>query len=289
MSNLMNPSSNLVRVRAIAMLEAGITQKDVARRLGKTIKTVNNWWRRNKCGESLVDKPRSGRPSSLTRVAKIVISKSVGKRHQSTRKLARRLTARGHKTSKTAIHRYLREKLGLKSYKRPRNPRLTEKQRVHRLKFCKERLNWSAKDWANVVFSDEAPFHLFEPSNRQTDRVWDSDAQNIPPVLTSKFPPHLMVWGAMSANAVSELHILPQKCTVNAKYYVDNILAGPCKSAFARRRSKGTILERKLCENMSNAIFQQDGAPAHTSKSPGMVSIESSWLLGERSMARQLS
>ena len=73
MSNLINPSSNLVRVKAIAMLEAGITQKDVARRLGKTIKTVNNWWRRNKCGESLIDKPRSGRSSSLTRVAKIVI------------------------------------------------------------------------------------------------------------------------------------------------------------------------------------------------------------------------
>ena len=70
----------------------------------------------------------------------------------------------------------------------------------------------------------------------------------------------------MSANAVSELHSLPQKCTVNAKYYVDNILAGPCKAVFARRRPKGTILQRKLCEKMSNSIFQQDGAPAHTSK-----------------------
>ena len=184
----------------------------------------------------------------------------------------------------------MREKLGLKSYKRPHNPRLTEKQRVHRLKFCKERLNWSAKDWANVVFSDEAPFHLFEPSNRQTDRVWDSDAHNIPPVLTSKFPPHLMVWGAMSANAVSELNILPQKCTVNAKYYVDNILADPCKSAFARRRSKETILERKLCENMSKCHLSAGWGPcSHLKIEPGMVSIEASWLLGERSMARQLS
>ncbi|KAI6655581.1 hypothetical protein LOD99_2080 [Oopsacas minuta] len=70
----------------------------------------------------------------------------------------------------------------------------------------------------------------------------------------------------MSANAVSELHILPQKCTVNAKYYVDNILTGPCKAAFARRRLRGTVLQRRFCENMSKSIFQQDGGPAHTSK-----------------------
>ena len=47
---------------------------------------------------------------------------------------------------------------------------------------------------------------------------------------------------------------------------MDNILSGPCKAVFARRRSKGTILQRKLCEKLSNSIFQQDGAPAHTSK-----------------------
>ena len=142
------------------MLEAGITQKNVAKRLGKTINTVNNWWRRNKRGESLDDKPRSGRPSSLTRAAKIIISKSIRK-NKSTRKLTKRLKARGHQTLKTAVHRYLKENLGLKSYKRPRIPRLTKKQRVHRLKFCKERFNWSVKKWANVIFSDEAPFLLF--------------------------------------------------------------------------------------------------------------------------------
>ena len=117
MSNLANPGLNILRFKAITMLEAGFTQKKVARQLGKTLKTVNNWWRRSKRGKSLDDKPRSGRLSSITRVAKIIISKSVGKRHQSTRKLAKRLTALGHQTSKTAVHRYLKENLGLKSYK----------------------------------------------------------------------------------------------------------------------------------------------------------------------------
>ena len=123
----------------------------------------------------------------------------------------------------------------------------------------------SSKDWENEINSDKAPFHLFEPSNPQTDHVWDSNAKNIPPILTMKFPPSLMVCAAMSANAVSEWRILPQKCTVIAKYYVESILAGPCKAAFTLRRSRRTILQR-FCENMSKLVFQQDGVPAHTSK-----------------------
>ena len=266
MSESLHSSQNLFRAKAIGMLEAGVTQKQVSQALGKTTRTISNWWRRNKLDQSLSDKPRSGRPLSLTRTAKIVISKSVGKRHQSTRKLAKRLTVRGHPTSKSAVHRYLRENLGLKSYKRPHQPKLTEKQKDHRLNFCKQRLFWSAEQWSNVIFSDEAPFYLFQPSNPQTDRVWSSDVKNVPPVLTIKFPSHLMVWGAMSARAVSELHILPPKCTVNAKYYVDEILAGPCQDSFARKRYTGTTLQRRLCQNMYNSVFQQDGAPAHTSK-----------------------
>ena len=266
MSESSSQCPHLLRASAIGMLEAGKSQGEVARTLGKTTRTINNWWKRHKLNVSLQDKPRSGRPSSIKRVAKIVISKSLGKRRQSTRNIAKRLTAQGNPTSKTAIHRYLKNTLKVRSYKRPQCPRLSQKQKIHRLKFCKDRISWSSEQWANVIFFDEAPFYLCEPSNRQIDRVWSSDGQNIPPVLTIKFPPHLMVWGAMSARGVSELHFIPQKCSVNAKYYVENILAGSCRDAFARKRSTGTILQRKLCENMSDSIFQQDGAPAHTSK-----------------------
>ncbi|KAI6647717.1 hypothetical protein LOD99_8558 [Oopsacas minuta] len=34
-----------------------------------------------------------------------------------------------------------------KSYKRPRQPLITEKNMAARLKFCKERVNWTANDW----------------------------------------------------------------------------------------------------------------------------------------------
>lgn len=73
-----------------------------------------------------------------------------------------------------------------------------------------------------------------------------------------------MVWGAMSSQAMTELHIVPQNSTVSAQYYVDNILQDCLLPALNRTRNTGGIFKRKLVQNMSEAIFQQDGAPSHT-------------------------
>ena len=173
MSESSSQCPHLLRARAIGMLEAGKSQGEVARTLGKTTRTINNWWKRHKLNVSLQDNPRSVRPSSIKRVAKIVISKYLGKRRQSTRNIAKRLTAQGHPTSKTAIHGYLKNTLKVRSFKRPQCPR-SQKQKIHRLKFCKDRISWSSEQWENVIFSDEAPFYLCE---HLTDRSIEFGAQ----------------------------------------------------------------------------------------------------------------
>ena len=68
-----------VRSEAIGMLKAGTTQKNVARELHVTIRTVKRWWSSYQNGESLETKGRSGRPQKLNRVNKIVLAKSIGK------------------------------------------------------------------------------------------------------------------------------------------------------------------------------------------------------------------
>ena len=68
----------------------------------------------------------------------------------------------------------------------------------------------------------------------------------------------------MSHCAVSDLHIVPQKQTVNAAYYRNNILEKTCLDAIKRKRKTGNITERAMLKNMSNYLFMQDGAPAHT-------------------------
>ncbi|KAI6656082.1 hypothetical protein LOD99_11328 [Oopsacas minuta] len=125
-----------LRSQALGMHKAGETPKKVAQVLNINIRSVQRWGRSDKLRFSMESKPKSGRPPKIDRVAKIVIAKSLGKRRQSTRKLALRLTRRGCDVSHTSVHRYLRKSLGTTPFKRPRRPRLTLKLKKNRIEFA---------------------------------------------------------------------------------------------------------------------------------------------------------
>ena len=71
--------------------------------------------------------PKVDRQKTINRVTKIVISKSVEKRRQSTRRIAARLSNRGVTISKFTVHRYLKGNLGLKSCKIPKTASINRK------------------------------------------------------------------------------------------------------------------------------------------------------------------
>ena len=48
--------------------------------------------------------------------------------------------------------------------------------------------------------------HSFKPQN---DRVLVKEKASAPPRLVSKHPAKIMVWGAMSAQALTDLHVVP--------------------------------------------------------------------------------
>ena len=70
----------------------------------------------------------------------------------------------------------------------------------------------------------------------------------------------------MSYRALSGLHFVPVGQTVTADYYINEIQGKSLISAMNRKGKIGTVLQRKMLENMFGAIFQQDGAPAHKAK-----------------------
>ena len=109
-------------------------------------------------------------------------------------------------------------------------------------------------------------FELEHSFNPQNDRVWAKEKASVPPRLVSKHPAKIMVWGAMSAQALTDLHVVPQKQSVDAGYYVTEILQKSLLPALAREGSTGSVLTKKMVPRMSLPIFQQDGAPAHTSR-----------------------
>ena len=255
------------RGRAIGMVLAGLTTRKVSENLGVSQSAVVKWMKKNRQGLSLKDKPKSGRPKRLDKVSKIVLAKSLTKKRQSTRKLATRLTAAGHQVSKATVHRYLVRDLGCKAFVQRKVPKITEKQRKDRLKFCKDRRNWTMTEWSKVIFSDESPFELDASPNHQNDRIWAHNPAEVPNHERNKFPGKLMVWGGMSARGLTKLHVVPNKTSITAEYYQGVILEEYLLPVYSRTRSTGKISERKMVDSRLNSIFMQDNATCHTAQS----------------------
>ena len=176
-----------VRSKAIGMLKAGLTMKIVAEKLDVSLRSVQRWSRRDILGKSMETLPRNGRPKILSRIPKIIISKTLGKRGKSTRTIARNLVNSGYTASHSTVHRYLRNSINVYPYKRQQIPRLTEKMKQNRLNFSLKHKNWTVTDWQKVLWSDESPFQLFAPPNRQNDRVWSHSSIDVPPFKRSSF------------------------------------------------------------------------------------------------------
>ena len=75
-----------------------------------------------------------------------------------------------------------------------------------------------------------------------------------------------MMWGIMSAQVLADLHVVPQKQSVDAGYYVTVILQTSQLHSLVQDASTCSVLTKKMVPGMSLPIFQQDGAPAHSSK-----------------------
>ncbi|XP_043230950.1 uncharacterized protein LOC122386132 [Amphibalanus amphitrite] len=195
------------RSRAIGMLQAGKTQKDVASHFGVPVLTIKRWWKKFKEAGSVADRPWSGRPSSISTVAKIVMKKAAGKSDHSARKLSKQLTRKKYPVSKRTVRRYWRNTLGLKAYK------------------------------------------------IRSERVWAENPAEVPKAFSVKFPPKLMVWGMMSYEELSQLHVIPQMTSVNAEYYVEHILEEVCLPAINRTATTGSVLTRRMVERIHRELY----------------------------------
>ena len=105
--------------------------------------------------------------------------------------------------------------------------------------------------------------HSFKDQN---DHVWVKEKASVPTRSVSKHPAEIMVWGAMVAQALTSLHVVPQKQSVDAGYYAIEILQKSLLPSLARDAITGLVLTKKMMPGISLPIFQQGGAPAHTSR-----------------------
>lgn len=144
------------------MLEAGMIQAEVARRLNCSRSTISRLSQRIRTTGETQDNPRSGRP----RISSLRTDRQLRLRHLRDRYLTSTETAREFGISRQTVSRRLRER-GLRCRRPYRGPILTAHHRRERLRWSRQHYRWRLLDWRRVIFSDEYRFCV----NRADGRI----------------------------------------------------------------------------------------------------------------------
>ena len=121
-------------------------------------------------------KPGAGRPRKVTeRQERLIKLQQLRDDTYSLAELVQYASAElALSVSRSTVSRILRD-YNMHSYIAPRKPRITPGQRRSRLQWCYEHSNWSAKDWCNVIFSDESNYEVLNRKNRIYIRRFRND------------------------------------------------------------------------------------------------------------------
>lgn len=148
------------------------------------------------------------------------------------------------KVSRESVRLILRDN-GLIPHRQVPKPKLTEEHMARRLAFAQQYLH---RDWRLTIFTDEKHFTLHSPPNRKNDVVWDEAGTEY---IYEKGPhsAQVRVWGGFSATGKTKL--VRYIDTLNSERYI--------------RIIKGQVATIRSMFGADAFMFQQDGAPCHTS------------------------
>jgi transposase len=256
----------MVRSAIVALHQAGKRPMHILRDL-KNLKVTRNLVFRTvnrfKDTGAIIDRPRSGRPTSVTTpgLIKAVRARLARKSERSARQLAREFGV-SHSTMLTT----LKTRLHVRSFKKHKYHGITaaqKKKRLDRARALRSRL--ARGELPNIIFSDEKIFTLEQAVNTQNDRVWlraktaeNRDQWDVPRV---QGPAAVMVWAGVTRTGRAPLVFIPQGVRMTAAVYRELVLDG-CLSPWANQHF-GQVNGHL---GQTAYTFQQDSAPAHTAR-----------------------
>ncbi len=244
------------RYEIVGMLKAGRSVTEVSKVMGVTRKTVSKlrtaYHERN---GDLTRKSGQGRkPSKVTQRNIDALRKRVKREpRRSMRKLAKSMHM-----SYGSMHNLV-SAAGLRSMRPVIRHDIMPGQEARRLERAKKLLAWKKlarnKD-RNILWSDEKLFYVETHVNKKNDcflvPVTCSDP-SVRIIRRRKNPTSVMVFAAVSSDGQAmDPIIFPAGTNVNSKAYVELVLT-KVKEFVEERFAPGSI------------VFQQNGAPAHTS------------------------
>lgn len=108
---------------------------------------------------SMDSRPGRGRDKKINSRALRIIVREVEKDPFISSVTLKQLSGLGN-VSNLTIRRALERVAGIKSYWAARKPFISEQNRIKRLAFARDHINWTNEQWAKVMWTDESPFHL---------------------------------------------------------------------------------------------------------------------------------
>ncbi|KAI5176534.1 hypothetical protein NEFER02_2249 [Nematocida sp. LUAm2] len=233
--------SDVEKGQILAYFDTGLKKSEIARRLNRSRKVINNFLEKK---ENYGMSPRKGRPCSLSSRQKKAIAKYAR---------GKSVTANGIKAhfdvkaSKDTILRILKSDGGLKRRKYKRKPLLTDDHKAGRISFCKFNMD-RGENWKNVIFSDEKKFNLDGPDGYEY--YW-AGIDSSPEFLSRKISDKksVMIWGAFNFHGKSEIYFFDEN--INSTNY--------------KRALRSNLIPFMRSQHEHELIFQQDNARPHVS------------------------
>ena len=237
------------RERAIGMLDAGVSQGEVARRFGVHRTTINRLVSRVRNTQTTDDRPRSGRPRVTSHVQdRFIRLRSLRNRFANAVEIAADLPFRRRISSKTVLRRLAA--IGLRPRRPYRGPLFVQRHLRQRLQWARRFLRWTIRQWGRVLFSDESRFLLRRVDGRA--RVLRRPGERFRKNCVLRHDRYgggsVMVWGGITAHGRTDLVFI--NGTLNAQKYRQDILT-PHVVPFIRR---------------NGGTFQQDNARPHVAR-----------------------
>lgn len=240
--------SDFIKGQIHTLKEEGYSQVQISKRLKISRHAVQNALRDpTPCVSRRTGRKRktSGRQD---RFLKAVVVRSP---HASSARVAQYARDNNIEVSSRTVRRRLSSEFNLVARRPAKKPLMTEKQRLSRIKFCREMIKKPADWWDRVMFTDESTFSQVRGSGSNYVRRPPGERLNPKYTLkTVKHPPSLMVWGGITSAGRCGLEIFGKGVKVNAEKYIE-------------------VLDAKVKLHMQitgSTIFQQDSAPCHTAK-----------------------
>lgn len=217
-----------------------------------SIPLIRNWVKKFEETGTTLDKSKSGRPRSSRTVENV---ESVNQSVRDDPNLSIRKRASALNVHRSSLHRIMHKDLNLHPYKIQLVQELKPQDASQRLNFVNQ-LFEQLSTFTNILFSDEAHFHLNGHVNKQNCRYWcatNPKRKHQKPLHS----PKVTVWAAMSARGIIGPYFfednMGRAVTVNSERYVE-------------------MLDNFLVPELQNfsgynqrTWFQQDGATSHTS------------------------